>query len=130
MTWTFLSRRVVEAFHADQLRRHGGAAGLRDENAIESALGRAENKAVYGNPDAAELAAAYLFGIARNHAFVDGNKRTAIVSAGAFLDSHGYDLSADNGTLYEFVMGVASGEIGEAQIIQFFRDHMIPLGTS
>jgi hypothetical protein len=55
---------------------------------------------------------------------------TNVQRAGAFLDSHGYDLSADNGTLYEFVMGVASGEIGEAQIIQFFRDHMIPLGTS
>ena len=127
MSWVFLSRRVVEAFHAEQLRRHGGAPGLRDENALESAIGRAENKAAYGDPDIADLAAAYLFGIARNHAFVDGNKRTAIVSAGGFLDNHGYDLSADNGTLYEFVVAVASGEIGEEQIAQFFRDHLIPL---
>lgn len=127
MSWKFLSRRSVEAFHADQLRRHGGAAGLRDGNALESALGRAENKVAYGEPDLAELAAAYMFGLARNHAFVDGNKRTAIVSAGAFLDRHGYDLTVNDGTLYEFVIGVASGEIGEEQIAQFFRDHLIAL---
>ena len=75
MSREFLSRRAVEAFHAEQLRRHGGAAGLRDGNALESALARPENKAAYGEPSVHELAAAYVYGIARNHPFVDGTKR-------------------------------------------------------
>ncbi|MBZ9957513.1 type II toxin-antitoxin system death-on-curing family toxin [Mesorhizobium sp. BR1-1-14] len=125
MNWEFLSRRAVEAMHAEQLRRHGGAQGLRDENALESALARAENKANYGTPSIADLAAAYVFGIARNHAFVDGNKRTAIVAAGAFLVVNGQVLTADNGTLYEFVMAIAAGEIDEAGAAAFFRDHLV-----
>ncbi|MET3790795.1 death-on-curing protein [Aquamicrobium terrae] len=113
--------------HAEQLRRHGGAQGLRDENALESALARAEHKAVYGTPSIHELAAAYVFGLARNHAFVDGNKRTAIVAAGTFLLVNGHALTADNGTLYEFTMGVAAGEIDEAGAAAFFRDHTVPV---
>lgn len=123
MSWEFLQLRTVEAFHAEQLRRHGGAAGLRDENALESALARAENKAAYGDPTAHELAAAYVFGLARNHAFVDGNKRTAIVAAGAFLLLNGYALVADDGRIFEFTMGVAAGDIDEAGAAAFFRDH-------
>jgi death-on-curing protein len=128
MSWEFLSRRAVEAMHIEQLRRHGGATGLRDENALESALARAENKAAYGEPTVHELAAAYVFGIARNHAFVDGNKRTAIVAAGTFLIINGYMLTADQGTLYEFVIGVAAGEIDEGGAAAFFRDHTKLLG--
>lgn len=127
MSWQFLIRRAVEAMHAEQLRRHGGAHGIRDENALESALARAENKAAYGEPTIHELAAAYIFGIARNHAFVDGNKRTAIVAAGAFLSINGRAFTADNGTLYEFVMGVAAGEIDEIGAAAFFRDHTAPV---
>lgn len=127
MSPQFLNRRVVEAMHAEQLRRHGGAQGLRDENALESAPGRAENKAAYGNPTITDLAAAYLFGLARNHAFVDGNKRTAIVAAGTFLAVNGYELTANDGALYLFVMGVASGEIDEAGAAAFFRDHTVPV---
>lgn len=127
MRWEFLTRRAVEAMHAEQLRRHGGAQGLRDENVLESALARAANKANSGDPTVEDLAAAYVFGIARNHAFVDGNKRTAIVAAGAFLIVNGYVLTADNGTLYEFVMAVASGEIDEAGAAAFFRDHVVKL---
>lgn len=127
MSWEFLSRVAVEAMHAEQLRRHGGAFGLRDDNALKSALARAENKAHYGDPTIQELAAAYVFGIARNHAFVDGNKRTAIVAAGAFLIINGYALTADNGTLYEFVMGVAAGEIDEIGATAFLRDHTEPV---
>ncbi|RWL82784.1 MAG: type II toxin-antitoxin system death-on-curing family toxin [Mesorhizobium sp.] len=127
MSWQFLSRRAVEAMHAEQLRRHGGAQGLRDENALESALARGENKANYGDPSIEDLAAAYIFGIARNRAFVDGNKRTAMVAAGAFLVINGYGLTADNGTIYEFVMGVAAGEIDEAGAAAFFRDHTVKL---
>ncbi|MER8532801.1 type II toxin-antitoxin system death-on-curing family toxin [Mesorhizobium sp. M1005] len=127
MSWELLTRRAVEAMHAEQLRRHGGAQGLRDENALESALARAENKANCGDPSVEELAATYVFGIARNHAFVDGNKRTAIVAAGAFLIVNGYALSANDGMLYEFVMGVAAGEIDEAGAAAFFRDHVVKL---
>ena len=127
MNWEFLIRAAVEALHAEQLRRHGGTFGLGDENALESALARPENKAAYGNPDAAELAAAYAFGIARNHAFVDGNKRTAIVAAGAFLLLNGFRLTADEGTVYTFVMALAAGEIGEEGAATFFRDHTEPL---
>jgi death-on-curing protein len=127
MSWEFLSRRVVEAMHAEQLKRHGGAAGLRDENVLESALARPENKAAYGDPTVHELAAAYLFGLARNHAFVDGNKRTAIVAAGAFLILNGHELIANDGTLYTFVMAVAAGEIDENGAAAFFRDHTVPI---
>lgn len=112
--------------HAEQLRRHGGAFGLRDENALESALGRPENKAAYGDPTTAELAAAYAFGLARNHAFVDGNKRTAIVAAATFLAINGYRLTADDGTLYAFTIALAAGEIDEVGAAAFFRDHTEP----
>ena len=123
MSWKFPTRQVVEALHAEQLRRHGGAHGLRDENALESALHRADNKAAYGEPDVFELAAAYAFGLARNHAFVDGNKRTAIVTAMLFLALNGYRMSADNGRIYVFTMTLAAGEIEEDGAAAFFRDN-------
>jgi death-on-curing protein len=127
MSWEFLTRRAVEAMHAEQLRRHGGAVGLRDENILESARARAENKAAYGEPTIEALAAAYLFGLAKNHAFIDGNKRTAIVAAGAFLILNGYMLTANQGLVYEFVMGVAAGQIDEMGAAAFFRDHIQPI---
>ncbi len=127
MTWEFPTRQVVETLHAEQLRRHGGAQSLRDENILESALYRAENKAAYGDPTVHELAAAYVFGLARNHAFVDGNKRTAIVTAMLFLHLNGYNMTANDGELYLFTMSVAVGEIGEAGAATFFRDHSVPV---
>ncbi|MBK8458465.1 MAG: type II toxin-antitoxin system death-on-curing family toxin [Phyllobacteriaceae bacterium] len=120
--WQFLTRAVVEAMHEEQLRRHGGAKGLRDENALESAWGGAANKVAYGDPDVFDLAAAYLYGLARNHPFVDGNKRTAIVAAGAFLIVNGFRLVADNGAVYAFVLAIAAGEIDETGAAMFFRD--------
>lgn len=99
---------------------------MRDENALKSALARPENKTVYSTPTAYELAAAYVFGLARNHAFVDGNKRTAIVAAGAFLLLNGYELTANDAELYTFTMGVAAGEIDEQGATAFFRDHTLP----
>ena len=127
MSWQFLTRQTVEAMHDEQLRRHGGARGIRDENALESALARPENKAYYSEPTVHDLAAAYLYGVASNHAFVDGNKRTALVAAGAFLLLNGHRLTADDGTIYEFVLSVAAGDIGEEGAAAFFRDHTIPL---
>lgn len=123
MIWRFPTRQVVEALHAEQLRRHGDAAGLRDENALESALARAENKMSYGSPDVFDLAAAYAFGLGRNHAFVDGNKRTAIVTAMLFMHLNGHRMTADDGTVYLFTMALASGEIDETGAAAFFRDH-------
>jgi len=130
MNWEFPTRQVVEALHAEQLRRHGGAQGLRDENALESALHRAENKAAYGEPDVFELAAAYAFGLARNHAFVDGDKRTAIVTAMLFLALNGYRMTADNGRVYMFTMALAAGEVDEAGAAAFFRDHAVPVESA
>ena len=127
MNWEFLTRPVVEAMHDEQIRQHGGMHGIRDENAFETALARAPNKATYDEPTVQELAAAYMFGIARNHAFADGNKRTATVAAGAFLLLNGYKLTADDGTMYEFVKSVAAGEIDEDGITRFFRDRTAPV---
>jgi len=127
MTWQFPTRQVVEALHAEQLRRHGGEQGIRDENILESALHRAETKAAYGEPTIHELAAAYAFGLARNHAFVDGNKRTAIVTAMLFLLLNGYRMTANDGELYLFTIGIAAGEIDETGSATFFRDHSVPL---
>jgi death-on-curing protein len=127
MSWEFPSRQVVEALHAEQLRRHGGATGLRDENVLESALSRPQNKAAYGDPTVFELAGAYAFGLAKNHAFVDGNKRTAIVTAMLFLALNGYRMTADDGAVYLFTMALAAGEIDEQGAAAFFRDHTQPV---
>jgi death-on-curing protein len=94
---------------------------------LESALLRAENKAAYGDPTVHELAAAYIYGLAKNHAFVDGNKRTAIVTAMLFLRLNGWIMTADDGQLYLFTMGVAAGEIDEIGAAAFFRDHTVPI---
>ena len=89
------SREFVEALHAEQLRLHGGAAGIRDEGMLESALHRPQQREIYGEPDLSELAAAYLFGIAKNDPFVDGNKRTAFAAADLFLYFNGLSIEAE-----------------------------------
>ncbi len=101
--------------------------GLRDEGALESASARPLNKVAYGCDDLAEIAAAYLFGLAKNHAFIDGNKRIAIVATGVFLMDNGYEIAVDDGTLHEFVLGVAAGEIDEDGATRFLRDFTVPL---
>ncbi|MCD2171800.1 type II toxin-antitoxin system death-on-curing family toxin [Rhizobium sp. C4] len=123
----FLHRQIVERLHEMQIERFGGAYGLRDESVLESALARPLNKAAYCCEDLMELAAAYLYGLAKNHAFIDGNKRIAIVAAAVFLMENGWEIDADEGQLYTLVLSVAAGEIDEEGATRFFRDFCVPL---
>lgn len=112
------------AAHAEQLAEHGGAEGVRESGALESALARPLNLAAYGSPDAAALAAAYAFGIARNHPFVDGNKRTAAVVSGAFLLVNGYSPTATPPELAVAFQALAAGELTEDEMADWFRRHI------
>ena len=123
----FLSRRLVEALHHRQIERFGGSHGLRDEGLLESALARPLNRASFTEASVTELAASYFFGLVRNHAFIDGNKRISITAAGVFLMMNGLQLSTDDGTLYAFVMRAAEGKIDEDGAARFFADFCIPL---
>jgi death-on-curing protein len=124
----WVSEAVVLAVHDAQLAEHGGAPGLRDESLLLSALARPRNIATYGTPDSADLVAAYAVGIARNHAFVDGNKRTAIiVAAGVFLPVNGYELAATNEEMVRVMLAVADGSMPEIKLAAWFREWMRPL---
>jgi death-on-curing protein len=123
----FHAREFVEALHAEQLHLHGGASGIRDEGMLESALARPLQKQAYGDPDLCELAAAYLFGIAKNHPFVDGNKRTAFAAADLFLYFNGLSIEAEQEEIIQFVLMVAASEIDETGAAAFFRDHVVKL---
>ena len=121
--WTWLQRDVVIAVHEAQLAEHGGGSGVRDAGLLESALSRPENLAAYGKPDVADLAAAYGYGISRNHAFIDGNKRTAFVAVELFLELNGFALAADDAACVMIMLAVASGEIPEAEFAAWIRTH-------
>ncbi len=102
--------------HETLIREYGGSGGVRDEGLLESALARPQNQLAYGDPSLAELAAAYAFGIARNHAFVDGNKRTALMAAYTFLRMNGMRLNAPEVEAATMIRDLAAGEIGEAEL--------------
>lgn len=123
----FLDRTLVEVLHSRQIERFGGSYGLRDEGALESALGRPLNRATYGCDDVIELAATYVFGLAKNHAFIDGNKRIAIVACAVFLMENGFQIETTDAILYSFVLGVAPGDINEEGAVRFLRDVVKPL---
>lgn len=123
-SWRWLSSDVLYAVHAEQLAEHGGLAGLRDANALQSALARVEQLAHYGSPDGAELAAAYGFGIARNHPFSDGNKRTAFVATELFLVLNGFELQATDADCVITMLGLAAGDIDEASFAAWIRAHI------
>ncbi len=112
------------AAHAEQLVEHGGGEGVRDPAQLESAMARPLNLVAYGDPDAAALAAAYAFGIARNHPFVDGNKRTAAVVSETFLVLNGFALGASDAELVVAFLALAAGELSEAETANWFRSHL------
>ena len=119
----WLTSDLVQAIHATQLRLFGGPAGLRDEGALESALGRPVNRAAYGEADLAELAAAYAFGIAKNHPFIDGNKRAALLALITFLGLNDVDFVADEAQAAAIIVGLAAGEIDESGLTRWIRDN-------
>ena len=122
--WRWIATEVAIAAHAEQLAEHGGGVGTRDHGALESAMARPRNLTDYGNPDAAALAAAYAFGIARNHPFVDGNKRTAAVVSETFLMLNGHALGASDAELVVAFVALAAGELSEEELADWFRQHM------
>jgi death-on-curing protein len=121
---TWVLKAAVEAMHDAQLVEHGGAAGLRDAGLLESALARAPNLMVYGDGDLPALAAAYAFGITRDHPFIDGNKRTAFLAAYVFLRVNGLRLEADEVAATNHVLALASGDATEAEFAGWLRAHV------
>ena len=119
----WLSVELVIAFHDEQLRDHGGLEGLRDPAMLESALGRARNKSAYGETDLAVLAAAYAYGIARNHPFLDGNKRAALLAVYTFLGLNGIDFRADVAEAAVIFRDLAAGEVDEDGLSRWIRDN-------
>jgi death-on-curing protein len=114
------------AAHREQLAEHGGGDGIRDMGLFESAMARPQNLAAYGNPDAASLAASYAFGLAHNHPFVDGNKRTAAVVSEGFLVKNGFRLNASNAELVPIFEDLAAGQLSEEDLAQWFRERLSP----
>ena len=125
MTWRWISRKALGLLHAESLAEHGGGAGLRDDGLLESALARPLNLVAYGSPDFAELAASYGVGIAKNHPFVDGNKRAALLATGLFLHLNGYRLTATQADTTTTMLGVAASDVTEEAFAQWLRDHAI-----
>lgn len=123
--WVWLDPRVLLAIHEEQLAEHGGASGIRDQGLFESAIARAQQLEAYGKPDVAALAAAYGFGLARNHPFVDGNKRTAFVAVELFLDLNGSELTATDADAVMTMLALAAGELGEQDFAAWLRANAV-----
>ena len=123
--WIWVTLAVAEAAHAEQIAEHGGGGdGLRDRGLFESAMARPHNLVSYGDPDAAALAAAYAYGLARNHPFIDGNKRIAAVVSETFLLLNGYSLTATDAELVVAFLELAAGNLSEDDMADWFRQHL------
>ncbi|MHB0949561.1 MAG: type II toxin-antitoxin system death-on-curing family toxin [Gemmatimonadaceae bacterium] len=121
----WLTRAMVEAIHLANLREHGGRPGLRDEGLLESALARAAQRWEYdAAADVASLAAAYVFGLVKNHAFLDGNKRVGFMAGYVFLGLNGWDLDAAEEEVMVVITGVASGSLGEGELAAWVRERL------
>lgn len=120
----WLDKRALLLLHGESLAEHGGRPGLRDDGLLDSALARPLNPAAYGMPDLADLAAAYAVGLAKNHPFVDGNKRAAFLAVGLFLALNGYRLNATQLDATQTMRHVAAGEIDEAAFAAWLRTQL------
>jgi death on curing protein len=119
----WLTHDQVIAIHSRQLRRFGGAAGLRDDGLLRSAIERPINKWHYEQSELPELAAAYAFGLAKNHAFVDGNKRIAFMSMMTFLRKNGVRVAPEPAHATSMIMSLAAGEVSEESLARWIRDN-------
>jgi len=122
--WRWIRSDVVYAIHDRQIAEHGGLDGIRDQGMIESALARPINLLAYGQPDAADLAAAYAYGLARNHGFTDGNKRIAWTTARLFLVDNGFRLQLDKSDAVRTMEAVAAGTLAESDLATWFRQRL------
>lgn len=119
-----MSRLVVDAIHNDQVREHGGLPGVRDENVLESALARPRQKWRYAeDTDIATLAAAYGFGLVKNHPYRDGNKRIGFLAMATFLGLNGHDLRASDAEVVTEIVALAAGHVSEEQLADWLRQH-------
>jgi death-on-curing protein len=125
--FTWINRRALLLLHGESLVLHGGAQGIRDEGLLDSALTRPENLALYGQPDVFDCAAAYAFGLAKNHPFIDGNKRAGFLGAGMFLRLNGYRLTASQQDATLTMLALAASELSEADYADWLRQHSAPL---
>ena len=125
MNWRWVDKQALLLLHDESLAEHGGAAGIRDKGLLESALGRPLNLDAYGTPNFADLAASYAIGLAKNQAFVDGNKRTAFLASGVFLHLNGYRLSVSQVDATLTMLAVASGELDETGCAAWLRRHCV-----
>ena len=123
--WVWIDAAVIRAVHEEQLAEHGGGLGTRDAGLLASALSRPMNLAAYGEPDVAALAAAYGYGLAKNHPFVDGNKRTAFVAVELFLALNGWALTAGDVDCVMTMLALAAGDLGEEDFAAWLRLHIV-----
>lgn len=126
MNWRWIDKAALQLLHDESLAEHGGRAGLRDEGLLDSALGKPLNLVAYGDPDAADLAASYASGLAKNHPFVDGNKRAAFLAVGMFLYLNGYRLQATQADATLQVLGLAAGDVSQDAFAAWIRQHAVP----
>jgi death on curing protein len=127
VSWRWIDKRLLRLLHDESLAQHGGASGMRDEGLLDSALARPLNLVAYGDPDVFALAAAYGWGLAKNHPFVDGNKRTAFLAVGLFLRLNGYRLTASQPDATLTVLRLAASEITEPEFADWLRRHTEPV---
>lgn len=123
--WVWVASEAAAAAHLEQIAEHGGAEGVRDAGLLDSAMVRPRNLMDYGDPDVSALAAAYAWGLARNHPFVDDNKRTAAVVSETFLILNGYHLTASDAEVVVAFVALAAGELSEDELADWFRVHIV-----
>ena len=125
MNWRWVDKQALLLLHDESLAEHGGAVGIRDEGLLDSALARPLNLNAYGTPDFTDLAASYAIGLAKNHAFLDGNKRAAFLATGLFLHLNGYRLSVSQVDATLTMFAVAAAEMDEASFADWLRLHCV-----